>query len=96
MRRNPTISEAILWERLRRNALGVHFRRQVPFGLYILDFVALNCHLVVEVDGARHSVDHDAARDAFLAQSGFRVLRVKAWMVERHISLVLAAIRAAL
>ena len=52
--------------------------------------------LIVEVDGAGHDEESDAVRNEFLARSGFRVLRVKAWMVERHISVVLDVIRKAL
>jgi len=50
----------------------------------------------VEVDGAGHSEERDAVRDQLLAREGFRVLRVKAWMVERNIDVVLEVIRAAL
>lgn len=96
MRRSPTPSEAMLWARLRGNQLGVHFRRQHPLGEYILDFVALNARLVVEVDGTHHDAERDAVRDTWLQRRGFRILRVKAWLVERHISVVLEAIRAAL
>jgi very-short-patch-repair endonuclease len=86
----------MLWARLRRHGVGVHFRRQHPIGGYIADFAALSHQLIVEVDGAHHDEAHDAVRDAYLARAGFRVLRVKAWMVERHISVVLDVIRAAL
>ena len=86
----------MLWARLSGRQLGVRFRRQHPFGVYILDFVALSARLVIEVDGARHDAERDALRDAFITRSGFRVLRVQAWLVERHISVVLDAIRAAL
>ena len=97
MRQHPTPSEAILWEHLRRRAvLGTRWRRQHPIGFYIADFACLAHKLIVEVDGAGHSEERDELRDAFLARAGFRVLRVKAWMVERQISVVLEVIRAAL
>jgi very-short-patch-repair endonuclease len=96
MRREPTASEAILWERLRRGTLGVRFRRQHPLGDVILDFYAPSVRLAVEVDGSSHDVERDARRDAWLGARGVRVLRVKAWMVERHISVVLEVIRSAL
>jgi len=96
MRKGPTNSEAMLWERLRRGQLGVRFRRQHPFAPFILDFYAASVKLAVEVDGAAHDARRDAARDAELARAGVRVLRVQAWMVERHISVVLEVIRAAL
>jgi len=53
------------------------FRRQHPIGPYIVDFVCLECGLVVEVDGGQHQehakVDHK--RDAELGSLGFLVLR---------------------
>jgi len=96
MRKTPTVSEAMLWQRVRRGQLGVRFRRQHPFAPFILDFYAPSVKLAVEIDGSLHDARRDAARDAELARSGVRVLRVKAWMLERHLSVVLAVIRAVL
>ena len=94
--RLATPSESILWARLRRHGLGVHFRRQHPIAGYVVDFAALSHRLIVEIDGAHHDRARDDLRDAHLMKLGYRVLRVKAWMVERHISVVLDVIRAAL
>ena len=38
LRKRMTPEEKILWSRIRNNGCGVHFRKQVPFGPYILDF----------------------------------------------------------
>lgn len=38
LRKNLTDAERKLWQFLRKKQLGVRFRRQVPFGKYILDF----------------------------------------------------------
>ena len=100
MRRQPTPSEAILWASLRRNRLGVHFRRQHVMGAFIVDFVCLTRKLVVEVDGGIHR-DPDVAfgdrrRQAALESLGLRVLRVRARDVERDLPAVLARIRQAL
>lgn len=71
-----TDAEQKLWFRLRRNHLGTRFRRQHPFGQYILDFVRLDRSLVVEVDGSQHvDSDHGATRAAYLNHAGFSVLR---------------------
>ena len=51
------------------------FRRQVPLGPYVLDFVCLRYRLVTEADGPFHEPAQDALRDAWLAAKGFRVLR---------------------
>ena len=45
-RHSATESERILWSAIRRGALGVQFRRQVPIaGLFIGDFVASKIRL---------------------------------------------------
>jgi len=78
LRKLPTDIENRLWYYLRRRQLGGHrFRRQHPIGPYIVDFVCLERHLVVEVDGGQHAErhDHDTVRDAWLGEHGYRVLR---------------------
>jgi very-short-patch-repair endonuclease len=78
LRRNLTDAEQKLWRGLRGCQMaGCKFRRQHPFGNYILDFVSLDARLVIEVDGGQH-VDHirqDKVRDEALTQAGFKVLR---------------------
>ena len=67
-----------MWQRLKGRQLeGCKFRRQHPYGNYILDFVCLERHLVVELDGSQHLelVARDAARTRFLVMAGFLVLR---------------------
>jgi len=55
----------------------IKFRRQVPIGNYIADFVCLDAKLVVEIDGSQHAeLDYDRVRDAELKARGFRVLRL--------------------
>jgi len=77
MRKHPTEAERKLWRLLRNHRL-VHtkWKRQQPLGRYIVDFVCLNCRLIVEADGAQH-IDsaYDATRDAWLREQGFTLLR---------------------
>ena len=77
LRRNQTAAEARLWSRLRKNGLGVKFRRQVPIGPYIADFASRTTMLVIEADGGQHgemeAADHQ--RTEFLERRGYRVLR---------------------
>jgi very-short-patch-repair endonuclease len=77
MRRVATEAERKLWLLLRDRRLdGVKFRRQAPFGPYILDFVCLERRLVLEVDGGQHADSKsDRLRDARLRTEGFQVVR---------------------
>ena len=78
-RRPMTTAEERLWQELRADKLGVHFRRQHVIGMYIADFVSLNNLLVIEVDGKYNSSPEqqllDAVRTRFLQGKGFRVIR---------------------
>ncbi|MEL1265973.1 endonuclease domain-containing protein [Pseudoxanthomonas putridarboris] len=77
LRREATDAERLLWHRLRNRTLsGLKFRRQVPVGPYVVDFLCIEYRLVVEADGGQHAEPGmDASRDAFLRSKGFRVLR---------------------
>jgi very-short-patch-repair endonuclease len=77
MRRVATDAERKLWLLLRDRRLdGVKFRRQAPFGPYILDFVCFERRIVVEVDGGQHGDSpSDKTRDARLRAEGFQVVR---------------------
>ena len=50
--------------------MGVKFRRQVPIGLYIVDFLSMEIKLVIEADGSQHGNksknNNDNIRDNFL------------------------------
>src|SRR5438128_1331470 len=83
LRREMSRTEWRIWYRLRgRRLLGRKFRRQVPIGPYFADFACLEARLVVEVDGEHHGdqLVHDARRDRWLGEMGFRVLRF--WVAE--------------
>jgi very-short-patch-repair endonuclease len=78
LRRNATDAEKALWRYLRnRAARGAKFRRQQSIGPYVVDFVCLDAHLIIEVDGGQHAINvaSDAQRTAFLEGEGYRVLR---------------------
>ncbi len=77
LRRNSTEAERALWAALRARSLtGAKFRRQAPFGPFVVDFLCAEARLVVEVDGGQHAGSAtDAARDALIARQGWRVLR---------------------
>lgn len=76
LRRDSTEAEDILWQCLRNNHLGVKFRRQVPVGPFIADFICHKLNLIIEVDGGQHSESKsDETRTAFLNREGFEVIR---------------------
>ncbi len=73
-----TDAEKALWKVLRRRQVSnLKFRRQHPFGDYILDFVCLENKLVIEVDGGQHGerTEYDEIRTQDLVKAGLRVLR---------------------
>lgn len=72
--------EVRLWLRLRElRKDGFYFRRQVPVDGFIVDFACYHPKVAIEIDGSQHShlrcKKRDAARDAYLTASGFKVLR---------------------
>jgi very-short-patch-repair endonuclease len=78
LRRDMTEAEKRLWQILRsRQTEGYRFRRQVPIGGFIADFVCHAARLIVEIDGAQHdlSSEAEASRTRFLEAEGYRVLR---------------------
>jgi very-short-patch-repair endonuclease len=73
-----TEAEKVMWNKLRDRRLdGVKFKRQKPIAGYIVDFVALDLKLVVEIDGGQHAerAVQDAARTKALEESGYHVVR---------------------
>jgi very-short-patch-repair endonuclease len=77
MRAEPTEAERALWRLLRdRRLQGTKWRRQVPVGAYVVDFICFEHRLVVECDGFQHAESrHDIARDGWLRDQGFAVAR---------------------
>ena len=70
--------EQALWHLLRcRQISGLKFRRQHPFGNYILDFVCMENKLVIELDGGQHGeqTGYDENRTQRLKAAGFRIIR---------------------
>ncbi len=79
---DPSASEALLWTILRDRRIMAKFRRQMPVGAYIADFICLERRLIVEVDGPHHDdpvqAMRDRERDLWLRNAAFRVLRLTA------------------
>ena len=80
LRKHQTSGERALWRRLRAKRFhGLKFRRQVPFGPYIVDFLCVQKKLIIEIDGGSHFLpgakQKDEKREIYLRQKGFDVLR---------------------
>ncbi len=99
-RRNPTSAESRLWSLLRGRRLAYKFRRQHPIGPYVVDFACPAIHVVIEVDGPRHSDPEqcafDETRTEYLTFLGWHVLRVPNEHIYQSLGEVEAAIRAIL
>jgi very-short-patch-repair endonuclease len=90
-----TLAEKILWEELRANKLGVHFRRQQVIAGFIVDFYCHKSALVVEVDGDVHDLqqEEDARREKALSALGLKVVRFKNDEIVRDMSAVAGKIQ---
>ena len=80
LRKNMTVQEKTLWNILRNNKFyGLKFRRQVPIGNYIVDFVCEIHNMIIELDGGQHNtteaIEYDKIRTNFLKSKGYTVLR---------------------
>ena len=77
LRARMTDAERKLWFALKdRRFAAFKFRRQVPIGPYIADFLCFESRLILEVDGGQHAESvRDVERDNWLVRNEFRVLR---------------------
>jgi very-short-patch-repair endonuclease len=98
LRQQMTPEERVIWNELRGNRLGAHFRRQQPLAPYIVGFYCHAAHLVVEIDGSPHREQqgYDRMRDDYLMRRGIRVLRIPNESVRDHLESAIALIREAL
>ena len=80
LRRQLSLPEMMLWQRLRLTRGDLRFRRQHAIGPYVADFYCPGAKMVIEVDGAAHDTRQakDEQRDAYMTSLGLRVLRIAA------------------
>ena len=92
-----TDAEKVLWEYLRRNALGVRFRRQFIIGDFITDFACIEKKLVIEVDGQYHltdeQIEEDRKRTYHISQLGYHVIRFTNEEIMTDINKVISIIK---
>ena len=94
LRRNPTEAERALWEALTkdRRFAGKGFKRQVPIGPHITDFVSFVLRTVIDLEPAGESeiaAKARADRRAWLTERGYRVINVAVELVEIDLPRVL-------
>lgn len=100
LRRNETVAEKILWQKLNKNQLGVRFKRQHPIENFIADFYCHTAKLVIEVDGGSHTLQkqrfYDANRSDIMNSYGLKVIRFTNEDVINDIDSVVSIIKIAL
>jgi tRNA/rRNA methyltransferase len=100
LRRNPTEAERTLWQALTndRRFAGRGFKRQVPVGPHITDFVSFPLRCVIDltspVEGAE-AARHRADKRAYLEARDYRVVEVSVEELEKDLAAVLASLATA-
>jgi tRNA/rRNA methyltransferase len=94
LRRNPTDAERLLWAALvnDRRFAGSGFKRQVPIGPHIVDFVSFPSRVVIDLapdDEGEAAAKARASKRAWLEQRDYRVVTVAAAQVNTALSAVL-------
>ena len=79
LRRDMTVPEKIIWDRVCKNQLGVRIRRQHPVWKFIADFYCHEIKLVIEIDGGIHlhseNKEYDISRDIIFKEFKIEILR---------------------
>ncbi len=99
LRKPPTLSEDILWQRLRDAQLGgCVFVREAAIGPFLLDFYCPERQLAIEVNGEHQpeNADAEALRQQLVNSLGIRLMHLTAVEVAHDLLATLDAIRAAL
>jgi tRNA/rRNA methyltransferase len=100
LRRNPTEAERALWSALTndRRFAGRGFKRQVPIGPHINDFVSFALRIVIEMvpdDESASAATARAQRTAWLQERGYRIIVLQMSLIERDLSGALDGLAAA-
>ncbi len=77
LRKNSTLSEVILWQKIKQKAYEIQFHRQVPMLDYIIYFYCHEIQLAIEIDGNSHDYKYfeDMERQNRLENYGIVFLR---------------------
>jgi len=99
LRKDASEAEKCFWNHVRNRRLnGYKFKRQVPIGNYIADFLCESAALIVEIDGGQHmeQTGYDNVRTNYLQSQGYTVMRFWNNDVLTNIEGVLTALTLAL
>ncbi|MFC4723250.1 endonuclease domain-containing protein [Geojedonia litorea] len=95
LRKSATLSEKLLWKKIRNRAFEVQFHRQVPMLDYIVDFYCHEIGLAIEIDGNSH--DHkyfyDAKRQGRLEAEGVKFIRFSDAEIRQHMHNALVTLK---
>jgi tRNA/rRNA methyltransferase len=94
LRRNPTDAERLFWDALTRDRrfAGLGFKRQVPVGQHVSDFVSFALRVVIDMVPQNESAQAAAARTertAWLEQRDYRVIAIAVAQIEEDLAAVL-------
>ena len=91
LRKNSTLSEVLLWLKIKGKTMGVEFHRQVPIDNFIVDFYCHELMLAIEIDGSSHDEkqDYDQNRQLILENLGVRFIRFRDIDVKQRMGWVL-------
>jgi len=96
LRKSSTLSEVLLWNRIKNKSLGFEFHRQVPIDNYIVDFYCHELMLCIEIDGNSHDIEkvfqNDIKRQEKLESFGVRFIRFNDKDVKKDLENVIRAL----
>jgi very-short-patch-repair endonuclease len=77
LRKNSTLSEVLLWNKIKGKSLGYEFHRQVPIDEFIVDFFCHELLLAIEIDGSTndYNYEYDILRQTKLENYGIQIVR---------------------
>lgn len=98
LRKEGTLGEVLLWQKIKGKLLGVEFHRQVPVDNFIIDFYCHELMLAIEIDGSSHRFEdvgiRDVQRQLRLEGFGIRFLRLQETEVCRQLDMVVKKVAA--
>jgi very-short-patch-repair endonuclease len=91
LRKKSTLSEVLLWLKIKGKVMGVEFHRQVPIDNFIVDFYCHELMLAIEIDGSSHDdkQDYDQNRQFILENLGVKFIRFRDIDVKQRMGWVL-------